>query len=56
MDKVLIRYQGNGSSRNDDKEYFESESKLRREKNAREPLKNGKQVTIKTKLASGRQL
>ena len=32
MDKILIKYQGNGSSRYDEKEYFESASELRREK------------------------
>ena len=48
-EKVLIRYEGNGSSRYDGKEYFEAASKLKREKNSRGPLKNGEQVTIKTK-------
>ena len=36
MEKTLIRYQGNGSLRCDDKEYFESVSKLKREENVRE--------------------
>ena len=49
VEKVLIRYEGNGSSRYDGKEYFEAASKLKREKNSRGPLKNGEQVTIKTK-------
>ena len=52
MDKALIMFQGYESSRSSryyDKEYFESESKLRREKNARGPLKNSKQVIIKIK-------
>ena len=43
MDKVLIRYQGNGSSRYTNKVYFESESKLRREKSARGPLRSNYQ-------------
>ena len=47
MEKVLIRYEGNGSSRNDGKEYFVVASKLKRE-NSRGPLKNGKQVTSHT--------
>ena len=48
MEKVLIRYEGNGSSRYNRKEYFEAASKLKREK-SRGPLKNGEQVIIKTK-------
>ena len=32
MDKILIKYQGNGSSRHDEKECFESASNLKREK------------------------
>ena len=47
-EKVLIRYEGNGSSRYDGKEFFEAASKLKSEKNSRGPLKNGEQVTIKT--------
>jgi len=47
-EKVLIRYEGNGLSRYDGKEYFEAASKLEREKNSRGPRKNGEQVTIKT--------
>jgi len=47
-EKVLIRYEGNRSSRYDGKEYFEAASKLKSEKNSRGPLKNGEQVTIKT--------
>ena len=43
-EKVLIRYEGNGSSRYDGKA-----SKLKRKKNSRGPLKSGEQVTIKTK-------
>ena len=49
MENVLVKYQGNGLLRYDGKEYFESKSKLRRDKNARGPLKNGEQVTITTK-------
>ena len=49
MEKVLTRYEGNGSSRYDGKEYFEAALKLKREKNSRGPLKNGEQVTVKTK-------
>lgn len=45
----MIRCQDNGSSRYDDKEYFELASKLRREKYIRVPLKIGEQVTIKVK-------
>lgn len=37
METILIRYQGNGSSRYDDRVYFESASKLRKEKNIRAP-------------------
>ncbi len=47
-EKVLIRYEANGSSRYDGKEYPEAASKLKRKKNSRGPLKNGEQVTIKT--------
>ena len=47
-EKVLIRYEGNGSSRYDGKQYFEPASKLRRE-NSRGPLKNGEEVTMKAK-------
>ena len=54
--KILIRYEGNGSSRYDENEYFESASKIRREKNVRGPLKIGEKVTIKTNLVSGKQL
>ena len=35
MERILIRYQGNGSSRCDDKKYFDSASKLKREENVR---------------------
>ena len=38
MEKVLILYEDNGLWRYDDKEYFESVAKLRREKNVRGPL------------------
>ena len=48
-EKVHIRYEGNGSSRYDGKQYFEAASKLRREKNSRGPLKNGEEVTMKAK-------
>ena len=37
MDKILIKYQGNGSSRHHE-EYFESTSKLRREKTSEDPF------------------
>ena len=37
MDKILIKYQGNGSSRYNE-EYFESTSELRREKHQRTPF------------------
>ena len=49
MEKILIRYEGNGSSRYDEKEYLESASRFRREKNVGGPLKIGEYVTIKTK-------
>ena len=41
MDKILTRYDGNGSSMYDKKEYLESASRIRREKNVRGPLKIG---------------
>ena len=37
MDKILIKYQGNGSSRYNE-EYFESTSKLKREKTSEDPF------------------
>ena len=49
MEKILIRYEGNGLSRYDVKEYLESAPRIRREKNVRGPLKIGGYVTIKTK-------
>ena len=49
MEKILIRYEGNESSRCDEKEYLESASRIMREKNVRGPLKIGEYVTIKTK-------
>ena len=49
MEKILLRYEGNGSSRYDEKEYLESASRIRREKNVRGPLKIGEYVTIKMK-------
>ena len=49
IERILIRCQDNGSSRYDDKEYFELASKLRREKYIRVPLKIGEQVTIKVR-------
>ena len=49
MDKALVRYIDNGSTRYNGKEYAESLSKLRREKSATGPLKAGETVTIKTK-------
>ena len=49
MEKILIRYKGNGSSRYDEKEYLASASRIRREKNVTGPLKIGEYVTIKTK-------
>ena len=48
MDKILIRYEGNGSSRYDEKEYLKSASRIKK-KNIRGPLKIGEYVTIKTK-------
>ena len=45
MEKILVRCQGNGSSRYDDKEYFELVVRLRREESVRGPLKIGEQVT-----------
>ena len=47
MEKILIRYKGNGSSRYDEKEYLASASRIRREKNVTGPLKIGEYVTIK---------
>ena len=49
MEKVLIQYEGNESSRYNNKEYFELVAKLKRETNIRGPLKDGGKVTIKTK-------
>ena len=49
MDKALVRYIDNGSTRYDGKEYAESLSKLRRDKSATGPLEAGEMVTIKTK-------
>ena len=49
MDKALVRYIDNGSTRYDGKEYAESLSKLRRKKSATGPLEAGETVTIKTK-------
>ena len=49
MEKTLIRYEGNGLSRYDKKEYLESAFRIRREKNVRGPLKTDEYVTIKTK-------
>ena len=49
MEKILLKYQGNRSSKYNDKEIYESASRFRREKNVRGPLKIGEQVTIKTK-------
>ena len=43
-EKVLISYEGNGSSRYDGKQYFMAASKL-----SRGPLKNGEEVTMKAK-------
>ena len=37
MDKILIRYEGNGSSRYNKKEYLESAFRIRREKNVDDP-------------------
>ena len=37
--KILIKYKGSGSSRYDEKEYLESASRIRREKNVKGPLK-----------------
>ena len=49
MEKLLSRYEGNGSSRYDEKEYLESASRIRKEKNVRGPLKIGEYITINTK-------
>ena len=43
-EKILIRYEGNGLLRYDEKEYLESASRIRREKNVRGPLKIGEYV------------
>ena len=47
-EKILIRYEGNGLSRYDVKEYLESAYRIK-EKDVRGPLKIGDYVTIKTK-------
>ena len=49
MDKVIVRYCNNHSTRYDGKEFLESVSKLRREENATGSLEIGESVTIKTK-------
>ena len=49
MDKVIVRYCNNHSTPYDDKEFLESVSKLRREKNSTGSLEIGESVTIKTK-------
>ena len=49
MDKVILKYEDNGSSRYDGKEYFELVSKVRRNEDVRGPLKVGERVTVKTK-------
>ena len=49
MDKVIVRYCNNHSTRYDGKEFLESVSKLRRKENATWSLEIGESVTIKTK-------
>ena len=49
MDKVIVRYENNGSERYDGKEFVESISKLHRE-NTTGSLQTGESVMIKTKL------
>ena len=57
MDKVLIRYQGNGWPRYDEKEYVLSVSiQDQKGENIRGPLKINLKVTIKQKLAYGKYL
>ena len=46
---IIIRYEDNGLVRYDGKEYVESLSKVRREKNATGALQIGKSITVNTK-------
>ena len=50
MERISIKYFGNGSLRYDGKEFLERLSNIRRGENARGALKIGEKVTIKTKL------
>ena len=49
MDRILIRYEGNDSTRYDGKEYFESISKIHRRNASSGSLRVGEEVTVKTK-------
>lgn len=49
MDRILIRYKGNDSTRYDGKEYFESISKIRWKNASSGSLRVGEEVTVKTK-------
>ena len=49
MDKVVIRYENNGSVRYDGKEYLEAFSKLQQDKSATGTIQVGESVRIKTK-------
>lgn len=49
MDKVIFRYENNGSARYDKKEYLESVSKIHREKSATGSLQISESVIVKTK-------
>ena len=49
MDKVLIRYIDNGSSRYDGKDFLESTRKIRRAEGTTGNIESGEQITIKTK-------
>ena len=49
MDKVIVRYCNNHSTRYDGKEFLDSVSKLHRKENAAGSLEIGESVTIKTK-------
>lgn len=49
MDKVIVRYENNGSAHYDGKEFLESISKLRREKNTIGSLQISESVMIKMK-------
>ena len=49
MDKVLIRYIDNGSSRYDGKDFLESTRKIRRAEGATGNIESGKQIKIYNK-------